>query len=165
MSSKKISQFTSQGTLVDSDNFDFIRNGYNYRVSYGDMKLSLGAIGTLNSVGNGSPILDSTGTNYQIRTIEGGNGVNVALSAFNGVKVSSSFVSDDGGVSLVDSFDQAIPTFRSLVAGAGINIGVSGNEIQISESTTPQSSKTVLVSTVDDFPRSGIRRYYACRLY
>ena len=152
MSSKKISEFISQSSLADTDNFDFIRNGYNYRVSFDTMKSSLGALGNITSVGNGSPVLDSTGTNYQIRTIESGNGVNVALSAFNGLKISTSFTSDDGGVQLVDSFDQATPKFRSLVAGNGINIGVSGDEIQISEVGAVQSSKTVLVSNIDDFP-------------
>lgn len=154
MTNKKISQFIAESSLADSDFIDFIRNGTNYRISYKDVKSSLGAIGALSQIGSptGVPTLNINGTNYQFRNIESGNGVLASFSPYNGVKLSWNVTQDATGVPLITNVDVAKPVVRSLVAGNGINLGVTGDRIQISAVDAAVSSKTVVVSDISDFP-------------
>lgn len=154
MTNKKISQFIAESSLSDSDYLDFIRNGTNYRISYKDVKSSLGAIGALSQIGapTGVPTLNINGSNYQFRNIESGNGVLASFSPYNGVKLSWNVTQDNTGVPLISNVDVAKPVVRSLVAGNGINLGVTGDRIQISAVDAVVSSKTVVVSDISDFP-------------
>lgn len=150
----KKSDFTAVTESESSDYFDFVRNGQNLKISQADMATFLGATGTLEAVGEVTaiPVLRIlAGVNY-IRSILGGAGINVAVSAQDGIEISHNFTIDNTGVPImIDSLSDN-PTIRSLQAGAGINVSASGDVIQIAATAVPESTKTIFVYSISDFP-------------
>ena len=154
-SSQKISQFAVQPSLVDSDLVTIVRNGQNFNITYADLKASLGVTGSLSSIGDtfGTPILNQpTPETNEIRKLETAKGVSASISAQGGVLIHNSFVNGTVGAKIIQDLSAGQYTFRSIAAGSGINVSESGDKIQISLSSTPISSKTVIVSSVSDFP-------------
>lgn len=151
---RKISNFIS-GTAVPAGSFfTYISNRTNYKISYSDFIGGLGVTGTIVQKGSvsGTPVLNTSGTVNEIRNLEDGYGVKASVSPEGGITLDHNFITDTVGVELVVDLGVTQPKFRSLVAGAGINVSRSNGNIQIALSGIPASTKTVIVNEMSDFP-------------
>ena len=157
----KKSQFLGKTTTPDdSATFDYVYQGMNIKIPYSDFLAGLGVTGTIVQGGDPLqyPVLDPQGSVNVIRNLEAGFGISIAVSPLNGLELSTAFSFDETGAVLVDDPESPTPLFRSLVAGAGIAIGASAGQIQISASEVPLSTKTITVSKETDFgtPVDGV---------
>lgn len=154
---RKISQFLAQTSIPSDAVLTYISGNTNYKITIADFLTSIGVTGTIVQDGNvlGTPVLNTVGSVNNIRNIEDGPGIKSAVSAENGIDLEHNFQTDVVGAQLVNDLTLSSPTFRSLVAGAGVNVAQSGNEIQIALSGIPVSTKTVLVNSISDFPAAA----------
>lgn len=150
----KKSDFTSVSDSESNDTFDFVRNGQNFKIPQSDLVAALGVTGAIETIGEvtGIPVLRVIGGVNYIRNILGVRGIVASVSPQDGVQVGHNFTVDDTGVPVMINQSAASPTFRSIESGPGINVSGAGDVIQISSSVVPASTKTVTVSTIDDFP-------------
>ena len=152
----KKSNFLAWGnnTIPDAATFDFVNSNTNYKISFQNLVNNLGVTGSIEQDGavTGTPILDVQGAVNAIRNLEDGSGIKTSVSAENGATIEHDFIEDTSGVELVVDLAAKQPKFRSLVAGAGINVAATNGTIQIALSGTPASTKTVIVNQISDFP-------------
>jgi len=133
----KKSNFTAQTAVLDTDYFDFVRTSTNYKVTFADLKSSVGITVDLASVGNplGNPTMyASTATSYKFRSIESGSGVIAQISPLNGIEIGLNLTQEPTGAALFDDLAAAKPTIASFVAGSGITIVKDTNKITVSYS-------------------------------
>lgn len=151
---RRKSNFPAETSVLAGASFDYFVGGVNSKISFTDLLTALGATGTIVQDGavTGTPILDPVGSVNHIRNIEDGSGIQSSVSPENGLTLEHNFALDAVGVPLSNNFTLAQPVFRSLVAGPGVNISGTDNEIQISASAVPASTKTVVVNSLSDFP-------------
>ncbi len=151
---RKISKFLAKTTIASSDEITFVSDGVNYKMTMANFIAALGVTGTIVQDGDvlGTPILDTAGTVNNIRNVEPGSGIKSSVSPENGLIIEHDFIEDTAGVELVVDLSADQPKFRSLVAGAGINVSASNGQIQIATSGAPVSTKTVIVNDINDFP-------------
>ncbi|MCK5444966.1 MAG: hypothetical protein KAI73_05035 [Rhodospirillaceae bacterium] len=151
---RKKSLFPVQTTVLAGAAFDYVVSGVNFSISFANLLSELGATGTMQQegAGTGTPILDVAGSINGIRDLEAGSGIQTSVSAQNGAVIEHNFQLDAVGVPLSADFTIASPVFRSLVAGDGIDITESGDEIEIKQSVVPISTKTVVVNDLGDLP-------------
>jgi hypothetical protein len=152
----KKSEFNAQGaTAIDSNaTFDFVDQGTNKKITLTNLLTNFGVTGTIVQDGavTGTPVLDTQGTVNNIRNLENGSGVKASVSPENGIILDHNFIEDSSGAKLVVDLTVEQPKFRSIVAGAGISVGVSNGTIQIAESGAPTSTKTVIINSISDLP-------------
>jgi len=132
---RKKSQFVAKTTVEAGGYFDYVVNGYNYRIAYTDFIGGLGVTGTIVQEGNvsGTPVLETVAVgNHKIRNLENGSGVKSNVSAGNGITLSHNFTVDATGSPLMLNTAATSPTFVSLLAGSGITLSAAGNVIAIS---------------------------------
>ncbi len=153
MSTKK-SDFTAKTTANDTDTFDFVQNGQNFKIAKSDLVTLFGTTGSLEQLGEvtGVPVLSKSGTVNRVRNLINGSGVSVTLSPLSGAKISHNFDVDKTGVAIMKNDTDLIPTLRSIIAGPGISVAAQNGFIQIAASATPTSTKTVIVNEISDFP-------------
>lgn len=153
MTSKKISQFVQETTFLQTDLINVVRSATNFTVPFSAMAEALGVTGTINVVGGaGIPVLEQPdSTTNNIRNIESGNGVTASISPQNGIKLSQDMTIDQTGAPLVVDKDIQSPVYRSIVAGSGIAVGVSGDTIVVSSSEVG-ATNTVIINQESDFP-------------
>jgi len=155
--SRKISNFLAATSVPSGAYFTYISSGTNYKILDSNFYSSLGVTGTITQSGSptGTPVLNKSGSVNNIRTLEDGSGVKTSVSPENGIIIEHDFLEDTAGVTLVTDLTAKQPKFRSLVAGAGVNISASNGEIQVSLSAIPASTKTVIVNSISDFPSAS----------
>ncbi|WP_372857619.1 hypothetical protein [Pseudoalteromonas sp.] len=156
-SSQKTSQFSTLSTLLDSSLISVVSNGQNYTVPYSSLKTNLGALGTLSTEGSalGTPILlEPSAGNYQIRNLESSKGIIASASAENGVVLANNFTQSATGTKLIPDLNAAQYKLKTLVGGTNIALSDNGDEVTIGFNPTAGASKTVVVSTINDFPDS-----------
>lgn len=148
------SEFIALEALETNDYFDFVRQGQNFRISREDLLAALGTTGDLQQLGEATatPVLRIIADINYIRNILGNRGISVSTSPQEGIQIGHNFTVDDTGIPIMINEGAASPTIRSLVAGNGINIAGSGDIIQIASSELPESAKTIVVYSIDDFP-------------
>ena len=132
---RRKSEFIAKDTVQAGGYLDYVVNGTNYKISYDNFVANLGVTGTIIQTGSvtGSPVLDVDGSVNKIRNIESGSGVNVNISAQNGVILSHSFTANADGLPILLNTTAASPTIASIVAGSGISVtAVNTSGIQIS---------------------------------
>lgn len=151
---RKISKFTAQSSLPSDAQLTYISANTNYRIALADFQSSLGVTGTIVQDGDvlGTPILNKSGSVNNIRNLEPGSGIKTSVSPQNGVTIEHNFTEDTTGVELVVDLTADQPKFRSIQAGAGVNVSASNGTIQIALSGIPASTKTVIVNDINDFP-------------
>jgi len=154
-SSIKKSGFNAQTAVLDSDYFDFVRNGTNYKVSFADVKSSIGITVDLASVGSplGNPVMyKETSTSYKFRSIESGSGVIAQISPQNGIEVGLNLTQDVTGSPIFDDVGATKPTVASLVEGQGISITKTNDAITIQNTVDPATglSNRVVVTQSSD---------------
>lgn len=151
-----ISQFVSDNISLN-DVITFVRNNQNYKTTVADLITAIGAIGSLESIGDdlAIPVLEQpTPTTNQIRKILGGAGVEVSTSPNNGIEVKADLLQGDiSGVQVLANPEVA-PLVKSIRAQSGSSVTVTdgGSFIQIGVSETPVTNRTVVVNSIDDFP-------------
>lgn len=151
---RKKSNFPAKVSVLAGAFFDYFVNNTNFKISFTDLLSELGATGTLVQDGDplGTPILDTAGSVNNIRNLENGSGITTSVSPENGAEIAHNFTFNTDGVALVGDPSIASPVFRSIEAGSGINVGLDGDQIQISVTGTPATTKTVVVNELGDFP-------------
>ena len=159
MASQKISSFTAQSLLDNSDLFTFVRSGTNYNVPFSSLKADLGVTGSIKQAGDplGAPVLNSPSAGeYEIRNLESSKGIIASVSAQNGINLSCSFTQPvaGGAVNLIEDLNAPIYNFRGIKTEEPISGEVDENGfIVISQSTSPLAqTNTVVVSDITDFP-------------
>lgn len=156
----KKSDFPLINSSRSTDTFDLIRNNQNFRIAQADLVSDFGATGTITTRGEATavPVLTIIADVNYIRNILGGSGVRVSLSPQDGIQLDHNFTADNTGVPVLTNTAAASPTIRSLQAGDGISISGAGGIIQITATDAPESSKTVFVYDINDFPEqvSGV---------
>lgn len=152
--SLKISEFTSQSILQDTDFFNIVRSGTNYKIAFSSLKNDLGVTGSLSSVGSPSaiPVLNTFGNDYQIRSIETSKGLVSNISAQNGINIATNFTQSGIGSALIDDLTASQYKFKTLVGGQNISLTDSSDSITVNFSPTTGTTKTVVVSQESDFP-------------
>lgn len=154
--SQKISQFSAQTLLQDSDLVTFVRNGQNFNIKYSDFILSLGVTGTIKQVGDvtGVPVLNipSPGDN-QIRNIEASKGVKASISTEGGISLEWDVSQDGVGTPLTSGLANQTPVISSLVAGLGLSITKDEDVIIFTNTVDPASglSNRIVVTQASDF--------------
>lgn len=148
------SNFVEVDSSQATDRFDLVRNGQNLKISQANLVNDFGVSGPLQTRGEVTaiPVLEVIANVNYIRNILGGSGINVQLSAQDGIEISHNFDVDDTGVPIMINTTSASPTFRSLQAGAGINVAAAGDIIQIAATAIPESTKTIIIYDINDFP-------------
>lgn len=158
--STKISDLVAITSVDDSGLLNVVQNGQNFKISQADYLAQFGVTGSLVQVGapTGTPVLDTQGTVNGIRNLEGSVGIKTSLSPQNGLRVQTDLLTATTGVPVLFN-ETTAPKFRSLIAGSGMNVALAGDNIQISLSGTPASTKTVIVNQMADFPTAvgGVR--------
>ncbi len=152
--SQKISQFNALTSLLDTALITVVSNGQNFTIPFSDFKNALGVTGTLSTEGDplGVPVLiEPSPSEYKIRNIESSKGVIASTSPDNGVLLGTSFINGPGAKIIKDLTQDSL-TFRALIAGSGINVSESGDQIQISAVAAAESTKTIIVSQLSDLP-------------
>lgn len=151
---RKISDFITQVSVPDGAYFSYVYNNTNYKILDSNFYSTLGVTGTIEQEGavTGTPILNKSGSVNQIRNLEAGSGIKTSVSPENGATIEHGFTEDTTGVTLLKDITADEPLFRSIVAGAGINVAGTNGQIQIALSAIPVSTKTVIVNSIDDFP-------------
>jgi hypothetical protein len=93
----KQSNFTAQTSIVSGSYIGFFAGGYNYKITYDNFISGLGVTGTIVQDGavTGVPVLDTQGTVNNIRNLEAGTGINIAVSAENGITISATQNADE----------------------------------------------------------------------
>jgi hypothetical protein len=152
----KKSQFVqkSSGDLLDSDTYDFVSNGQNFKVPLSELIKKFGTTGSLVTKGEvtGVPVLNINGTENQIRNIVGGAGIVPSLSPEDGVLLDQGFSTGDAGSPILIKETEDSPVIRNLVPGDGIGIAASGDNLVISQSGSATPSNVVVVNSMSDFP-------------
>tara|TARA_R110000764_G_scaffold218387_1_gene305831 strand:- start:2647 stop:3492 length:846 start_codon:yes stop_codon:yes gene_type:complete len=131
---RRKSEFVAKDTVQAGGYLDYVVNGTNYKISYDKFVANLGVTGSIVQTGavTGAPVLEIDGPVNRIRNLEGGSGVNVNISAQNGVSLSHSFTANADGLPILLNTTAASPTIASIVAGSGISVtAVNTNGIQI----------------------------------
>jgi len=152
--SQKISSFNTQSILAGTDLFTLVRNGTNVNVKFSDLQSSLGVTGTLNQVGDpfGVPVLDKVGNDNNIRNISSTKGVIASVNAQDGIDLACNFSQSAVGFPVIADLNADQYKIKTLTAGVGIALTDNGTSISISFSPSAGSSKTIVVSTISDFP-------------
>ena len=150
----KKSNFVAQSTITSGAYLDFVLNGQNYKISFADFLTALGVTGTLTTKGEVTaiPVLNVDGDENQIRNILGGAGITASVSPEGGVKLVHSFINDSTGAEILTDISEDTPKLRSIIGSSGINVAEDGDAIQITLSSTPATTKTVIVNQASDFP-------------
>lgn len=155
---RKKSQFNAQTSVPSGAYFDFVYNGQNFRIIDTDLYSSLGVTGTIVQDGDplGTPILDKAGSVNNIRNLEPGSGINVAVSVQNGAEISHNFTAGSVGVPVLIDTAEDSPVVRSISAGDGIQVTASGNQVVVATSDIPTSSNVIIVDSLDKLPTPTI---------
>lgn len=152
----KKSNFNAVTAVTDADFFDFVRNGTNIKVSFSDIKSSIGITVDLGSIGSslGVPtIIQNTSTSYDFRTMESGSGILVQVSPQNGTEIGLNLKQDVTGVPIFDDLGAAKPTIASLLPGAGMQINKVGDVITFTATGAAlPTTQAVTVNQESDFP-------------
>ena len=151
-SGKKWSQFTKQTTVSGTASMNMEDGGKNVTITVDDFSNQF-QLADIFSEGDGTPVLDVAGSQYKIRAIENGGGVDVSVSPTNGVllRVDMDNGSSGGAEVFVDPTASPIVA-RTIQAGSGISIGEAGDVIQIATSAVPTPSSTFIINNESDFP-------------
>lgn len=148
----KTSQFPAQTSLPSDAIIPYVSGSTNYTITLANFQSSLGLTGTISQEGvTGTPVLDVQGASKKIRNLNSGFGIAIDLNEQNGIDISTDFTFNDFGAAIVDDPLSSSPVFRSLVAGAGINISEEAGRITISESGAPIGANAVSIYSVSDF--------------
>lgn len=148
----KTSQFPMQGSLPTDAKIPYISGSTNYTITLANFQESLGVTGSISQEGvDGVPVLDIQGAEKKIRNLKEGFGIGLTINEQNGITISTDFSFNDSGAAIVDDPLSSSPVFRSLVAGAGINISEEAGRITISESGAPTGANVVVIYSVSDF--------------
>lgn len=151
---RKKSLFPALAAIPSDATLDFVSGATNFKITLADFLAALNVTGSIVQDGDplGTPILDVAGAINQIRNLENGSGISTSVSPENGATIEHNFVFNAVGASLTPDATALAPIFRSLVAGSGIVVSGSGNQIQISTSGVPATTKTVIINVLGDFP-------------
>lgn len=150
------SKFTGSATVNDTSTFDFVTsNADNIKITFADLKTSLGVTGSLAAVGSitGTPVLTGVGSDYLIRTLENGSGVKASTSPENGITLDHNFTIDSTGSPLMKDPSATSPTLRSIVgvAGGGVAVSIStdGNSIELDASAGGLANRIIVTQASD----------------
>ena len=148
----KTSQFPSQTSLPSDAVIPYVSGSTNYTIALANFQASLGVTGTISQEGvTGTPVLDVQGAAKKIRNLNSGFGIAIDLNEENGIDISTDFTFNDAVAAIVDDPLSSSPVFRSIVAGAGINVSEEAGRITISESGAPVGANVVVVYSESDF--------------
>ena len=135
----KKSNFTALDNIPDDATLDFVSNGGNFKITKADFITQMGATGTLSQLGDplGTPILNISGTDNQIRNLEPGSGINVSVSPNLGALIKHNFQVGTAGQVVLNDITALSPVIRNLVGISGISVGVStdGKNLEIGGAT------------------------------
>ena len=154
MASQKISTFTAQSLLDNSDLFTFVRNGSNYNVSYSNFKSDLGVTGSISQTGDslGAPVLDTVSEgNYEVRNLESSKGVIASVSAQNGINLACNFEQSATGTKIIPDLNAAQYKIKTLQSGEGITLTDDGEVITFSSTGVATPSNLRFIASESDF--------------
>ena len=151
----KKSNFNDQGTTAFSGSatIDVVINGENVKQSI-DNFFANATTTVLTPVGGAGaiPTLEQFTGAANVRGLESGPGVLVALSLGNGIEVKHNFQVGVGGVAVLKDPLADSPTIRSIVAGPGAAVSANNGAVQISFTGDVAVTNTVIVNSVTDLP-------------
>ena len=131
---RKKSNFPANTTIPAGATFDFVSGAVNYKITYANLTTALGVTGSITATGGASrtDILTGSGSAYEIRGLEDGNGIACSVSGDDGVNIAINLTQEGSFTALCDTFAVASPVFASLKAGTGISISKASDIITIS---------------------------------
>jgi hypothetical protein len=150
-----IDQSIAETSNTVADNFVFTRNGTAFKIPFASMSASLGVTGKIQPVGAPTAVSilnqPSKGFNF-IRSIMPTQGITATLDPYGSIGIKTNLANAGGtGLPIKDTTAAQI-SFRGITAGDGVTVTQRTNDILISTTTTTVTSKTVIVTEVEDFP-------------
>ncbi len=151
---RKKSNFPAETSVLGGASFDYFVNGVNFKITFEDLKASLGVTGTLAQDGavTGVPVLDQAGTDNFIRNLEFGSGVKGSVSPENGISILHNFIFNTIGAPLTDDAAATSPILKSILPGTGISLVETVNTIELNATGVTVPLDTVIINTEADFP-------------
>lgn len=168
--SEKISDFITVTELPDGSFIDLITPSENKKISKADLITAMGATGTLSQLGDplGTPILNISGTDNQIRNLEAGAGIGVSVSPTLGAEIKHAFVQNGIGTAITTGLTNPSPVFSSFIPGSGMQITKVNDVITFTATGTPlPATKAVVVNVESDMPAAigGVITFVAGTVY
>lgn len=154
MASQKISSFNVSTSLNDSDLFTLVVNSTNKNITFASFKSDLGVTGSLTAIGDplSVPVLSSPSPqDYQIRSIESGNGIIASVSAQNGIAIESNFAQSSTGAKLIPDLNSPQYQIKTLLSGEGITLNDDGEVITIGATGVAVPSNLRFIGEEADF--------------
>tara|TARA_R110002096_G_scaffold315227_2_gene509443 strand:+ start:4673 stop:6259 length:1587 start_codon:yes stop_codon:yes gene_type:complete len=151
--SEKKSNFPALTTVDDGSTFDFVASGQNFKITKADLLAALGVTGTLSQEGDvtGTPVLDGAGTDYLIRNLEAGDGINIGVSPDNGILISVPSVDAEvGTLEQVTTNGNETDQGMVLTAGAELELRDSDGDTRGFAAINP--TNVVVINSLSDFP-------------
>ena len=151
----KKSEFVQQSSILDSDTFDFVRSGQNFKVPFSTLKSTIGVTGQIKPTGapTSVAILQQPATTFNlIRGLEPSRGITATISPENGIALKTNLANSLTGIGLIEDPTAAQIKWKGLVAGDGIDLSDDGTSISIRTTTGTATTRTVIVADIDDFP-------------
>lgn len=154
---EQLSEALGKTSVNTSDQLPIVENDTLYRVTVGNLALSLGLTGSITGQNGGSatPILTGTAPNYEIRGVVGGAGCSTSVNANGSVTIStqlSNAGNSASGEPLIPNTAASTIALRRLAAGNGIDLTTESDRIVITNSEVAASNLVTIVSDLSDFP-------------
>ena len=149
----KKSLFTALDNIPGDATLDFVSSGTNFKITKADFITEMGATGTLSQLGDvtGTPILNTVGTDNQIRNLEAGSGITTAVSAQLGAEISHNFSAGGEGTEVLVDITADSPKIRGITGTSGITVtaSTSGNSVQIAGPGAPLVKRVIVTQASD----------------
>lgn len=149
---KKWSEFNKVQSISGTASVCIVEGGQNVTISVSDFAQQFG-LADIRTQGNGVPILDQAGAQYNIRAIEATGGLSLSVGPTNNIQLSTAIENTSEGGAKIFVDDTAVPLVARAIEGSGgIVVTQAGGTITISGNIIPTPTKTKLVNDVNDFP-------------
>lgn len=150
----KISDMQGTQTLSDTDLLTVVQNGTNYKMTKADFTGQFGVTGSIQQSGDplGVPVVDIQGSDNFIRNLEVAtdSGLAATVSPQNGITLGLNAQSNGSGVPVLSNANKV----RRILAGTGVTVAASGDDIVVGTSDIPIATRTVIINSAADFPDS-----------
>jgi len=149
---KKWSEFNKVQSISGTASVCIVEGGQNVTISVSDFAQQFG-LADIRTQGNGVPVLDQAGAQYNIRAIEATGGLSLSVGPTNNIQLSTAIENTSEGGAKIFVDDTAVPLVARAIEGdGGIVVTQAGGTITISGNIIPTPTKTKLVNDVNDFP-------------
>jgi len=149
---RKKSTFPGDTVIPSGATFDYVHNGVNIKIPIANLLTALNVTGSIVQAGDplAVPVLEKQGSVHKIRNLEAdeNSGLKFSVSPENGIRAELDAQTTGGGVPVLNPKNH----IRRIRSGSGIAVSLSGEDIIVSDVSTPGASSVVVINELADFP-------------